>query len=73
MSAMSRKEIERALKSYAVDLLALAEELDACHVDVDVAIGKLGSYVSATAWDAESRRIADVTWDIMGGDGDSGR
>ena len=70
---MSRNEIERALKSYAVDLLALADEVGAAHVDMDVVIGKLGSYVSATAWDAESNRIADVTWDIMEGGGDSGQ
>lgn len=65
---VSKHEAEAALRSFGIDLLALCEQIGVSHIDADVIVGTKGSYITATAWDVDGVRVANVAWELSGGD-----
>jgi len=64
---VSESEAKATLKSFGVDLLALAERIDVGHIDVDVMRGRSSDYVTAYAWDRDSgdgKTCAEVNWEV---------
>ena len=64
---VSKEDACAALRSFGIDLLALAERIDVGHIDVDVIRGRSSDYVTAYAWDRDSgdgRTCAEVNCEV---------
>lgn len=64
---VSKEDARAALRSFGVDLLALAERIDVGHIEVSVMRGRLDDYVTAYAWERDSgdgRTCAEVNWEV---------